>query len=155
MNRRIFLHGLGAALAGAPLAVLAGVPALAQGRQTFSRVVADTRPLEARGGGGAAAVLRPYLQQSLQRVFAGRIGRGPVLTARVQTLQMASFAGSDRFGGVQSDFLEGEAVIGQERIPFLVSLPASTAGSGHLPGSDEWRLRALADAFAGWIARRV
>lgn len=154
MNRRTFLSGFAAAGASMLLPGLFGEFALAQ-KQGIGRIVVDTRPLEARGAHWAAATIRPLLQQSLQRQLAGRIGRGPTLTVRVHSLLMAPFAGQDRFGGMPNDFLEGEAVFGQERVPILTSLPASVGGSGHLPGTDALRVRALVDAFAGWVARRV
>jgi hypothetical protein len=127
----------------------------AQGR-TVSRIVVDTRPLEARGGRGAAAILRAQLQASLQREFAGSIGRGPELVARVNSVLLSSGeGGGDDSGSVHSDYLEGEIVIGKERIPILVTVSSDTAGAWYLPDIEQRRLRALADSFASWARRRV
>jgi hypothetical protein len=152
MDRRIFLQGMGACAA-----VLFGPfsAAFAQGR-TIGGIVVDTKPLEARGGRGAAAVIGQQLRASLPREFAGRIGRGPVLTVRIHTVLLSQYSGgNDDFGGIPSDYMEGELIVGQERIPLQMSVSADSGGTWYLPGFDERRLRALADGFASWARRRV
>ena len=90
MNRRVFLSGLGACAAGLALRATFS-EAFSQG-QTFSRIVVDTKPLQARGGGAAASIIGPRLQASLQRELSGRIGRGgALLTARVHSVQLSSY----------------------------------------------------------------
>jgi len=155
MNRRAFVTGLAAVMAGFTLPHwLGGGRASAQG-QTFSRIVVDTRPLEARGAGGQAAIIRPRLQASLRRELAGRIGRrGPVLIARVHTISLSSFIGNDR-GGVPSDYLEGEVIVGREGFPMLVTQSSDSGGTWYLPDNEARRLQAIADSFASWIRRRV
>lgn len=155
MNRRAFVTGLAATMAGFTLPHwFGGCAASAQG-QSIGRIVVDTRPLEARGGGGQAVIIRPRLQASLQREFAGRIGRrGPVLTVRVHTVTLSSFIGNDR-GGVPSDYLEGEVIVGREGFPMLVTQSSDSGGTWYLADNEARRLRAIADSFASWIRRRV
>ena len=155
MNRRAFVTGLAAVMAGLTLPHwLGGGAASAQG-QTFSRIVVDTRPLEARGARGQAAIIRPRLQASLQRELAGRVGRrGPLLTVRVHTVSLSSFIGNDR-GGVPSDYLEGEVIAGREGFPMLVTQSSDSGGTWYLPDNEARRLHAIADSFASWVRRRV
>ena len=155
MNRRDFLSGLGAIVAAFTLPHwLGGDVASAQG-QSVGRIVVDTKPLEARGAAGQAAIIRPRLQASLQREFAGRVGRGgAVLIARVHTIQLAGFAGNDR-GGVPSDYLEGEVIVGGQSFPMLVTQSADVAGPYYASDNEARRLYAIADSFASWIRRRV
>ena len=154
MDRRSFLLGFAAFTAGLSLPHWLGSEAAAQG-QTFSRIVVDTKPLEARGGAGAAAVIRPRLQAALQREFAGRIGRGgPALVARVHSVQISSYTGPTR-GGVPSDYLEGEVVAGRELFPMLVTQSSDIGGAWYLPDNEIRRLQAIAESFASWIRRRV
>jgi hypothetical protein len=154
MNRRAFLSGIAGFAAGLALPHWLGSDAQAQGA-TFSRIVVDTKPLEARGGSGAAAVIRPRLQAALQREFAGRIGRGgPTLVARVHSVQISSYTGPTR-GGVPSDYLEGEVVAGHEAFPMLVTQSSDIGGAWYLHDNEIRRLQAIADSFASWIRRRV
>jgi hypothetical protein len=154
MNRRVFLSGLTAFAAGLSLPGWLGGGVAAQG-QTFSRIVVDTKPLQARGGGAAASVIGPRLQASLQRELAGRIGRGgPTLVARVYSVQLSFYSGATR-GGVPSDYLEGEVIVGGKAFPMLVTQAASAGGAWYLPDNEPRRLIAIADSFASWIKRRV
>lgn len=156
MNRRAFLLGLAAVSAAIPFARFFSTEAFAQSGRTVSRIVVDTGPLEARGARGAAAVIGQQLRASLPKEFAGRIGRGPVLTVRIHTVLLSHFAGGGTdFSGVPSDYLEGELIVGQERIPLQVSVSADSGGAWYVPGFEERRLRALADGFASWARRRV
>jgi hypothetical protein len=155
MNRRVFLSGLAALAAGLSLPAWLGRGAAAQG-QTFSRIVVDTKPLQARGAAAAASVVGPRLQASLQRELAGRIGRGgPVLTARVHSVQLSSYTGVERGGGVPSDYLEGEVIAGGQAFPMLVTQASSSGGAWYNPDNEVRRLIAIADSFASWIKRRV
>lgn len=154
MNRRAFLSGIAAFTAGIALPHWLGDEAHAQGA-TFSRIVVDTKPLEARGAPAAASVIRPQLQAALQREFAGRIGRGgPTLIVRVNTVYLASYTGATR-GGVPSDYLEGEIVIGSQVQPMLVTQSSDVGGGWYVTGNEARRLAAIADSFASWIRRRV
>jgi hypothetical protein len=155
MDRRTFVTGLAAAL---PLGLISGDGTFAQSGQRIRSIVVDTKPLEARGASGAAAVLRPQLQASLQRQFAGRLGgAGPVLVVRVQTLMLGAFAGPSggTLGMSSSDYMEGDVTFGAEKFPLMVTQDSSAGGAWYLPDNQQRRLRALTDQFAGWVARRV
>lgn len=161
MNRRAFLSAFAAA--GALTVALPFAPgadqAWAQAPARFSRIVVDTKPLEARGGGYSASVMRPHLQAALQRAFAGSLGRGgPTLIVRVRTVVLSSsLPGSGgRFGGGSaSDYLEAEVSAGGETFPLLVTQDAAASGAWYSQGYEPRRLRALADALAYWVRRRV
>ena len=154
MNCRAFLSGFAAFAAGLSIPRWFGSEAAAQG-QTFSRIVVDTKPLQVRGWSGEASVIGPRLQASLQRELAGRIGRGgPVLTARVHSVRLSSYTGADR-GGIPSDYLEGEVIVGSSAFPMLVTQASSSGGAWYLPDNEQRRLIAIADSFASWIKRRV
>ncbi|MEX2129726.1 MAG: hypothetical protein WD871_16015 [Xanthobacteraceae bacterium] len=159
MNRREFTFGLLAGAAGFLLAkVLGDSAAFAQSGQRFSAIVVDTKPLEARGASGAAAIIRPQLQASLQREMAGRIGRGgPTLVVRIETVFLAASAieGGGRRSASYSDYLEGEVIAGQQRFPLFATQSSSMAGAWYAPDNEARRLRALAVQFAGWVSRKV
>jgi hypothetical protein len=155
MNRRVLMSGLAASAAGLLLTPLFPGSAPAQAG-TFSRIVVDTKPLEARGGGGQAAIIGPRLRASLQREFAGRIGRGgPALIVRVHTVQLSSFTGRERSGGVATDYLEAEVIAGGVQFPALITVASDSGGAWYVPGSEERRLIGLADGLASWVRRRV
>jgi len=156
MNRRAFLLGLAAVLAALPFARYFSTETFAQSGRSVSRIVVDMSPLEARGARGAAAVIGQQLRASLPKEFAGRIGRGPVLTVRIHTVLLAHYSGGNEdFGGIPSDYMQGELVIGNERIPLEMSVSADSGGTWYVPGFEERRLRALAEGFASWARQRV
>jgi hypothetical protein len=158
MNRREFTLGLVAAAGGVALSGIPGGGALAQTGQRFGSIVVDTRPLEARGAGGAAVILRRQLQESLQREFAGRIGRGgPPLVVRIHTVYLSPLAisGGGRYGAGPSDYVEGEVIAGKERFPLFATQSSSMHGAWYLPNNEQLRLEALARQFAGWVSRKV
>ena len=158
MNRRGFVGGIAASAAAL---MFAGVFSDARAAQSFRGIVVDTRPLEARGGGMAASVIRQQLQASLKRELAGRVGRsGPTLTVRIETVFLASYAGDGgggrrASGSTGSDWLDGVVIAGEQRFPMFVTQHPSVGGAWYLPQSEVNRLRALADQYAGWVARKV
>jgi hypothetical protein len=154
MNRRTFLTGLAAVSAELALPGWPGLDsAHAQGTQRFSRIVVDTKPLEARGGRDAAAIIRPQLQATLQREFAGRIGGGgPALVVRLHTVTLSLDVAGGR-GGPATDYLEAEVSAGGQRFPLLVT--QDNVGDWRSPFSAQQRLRALADSLASWVRRGV
>lgn len=157
MDRRAFLSGSAAVLAGAAALLSPAGKALAQSGQRVRRIVVDTRPLEGRGGRGAAAIVGARLRESLNREFAGRLGAGPDLVVRVHTVLLGTMpmGGGDGFAGPSSDYMEVDFAIGGRREPLLVTLSSDSAGVWYLPDNEPRRLRALADSAASWIGRRT
>ena len=77
-----------------------------------------------------------------------------MLTARVHSVRLSSYTGADR-GGIPSDYLEGEVIVGSSAFPMLVTQASSSGGAWYLPDNEQRRLIAIADSFASWIKRRV
>jgi hypothetical protein len=154
MDRRALLRGLAAIVAGLSLpGLLDPDDARAQGTQRFSRIIVDTKPLEARGGRAAAAIIRPQLQASLQREFSGQIGgSGPALVVRLQTVLLSLDTPSGR-GRPMTDYLEADVVAGARSFPLLVT--QDNVGDWRSPFNEQQRLRALADSLASWVRRGV
>jgi hypothetical protein len=51
--------------------------------------------------------------------------------------------------------MEGDVTFGAEKFPLMVTQDSGAGGAWYLPDNQQRRLRALADQFAGWVARRV
>ncbi|NNM73083.1 hypothetical protein [Enterovirga aerilata] len=160
LDRRAMVAGLVAAAASGP-------SALAQaGPPRFSAVIVDVGPLHARRLGPFADFLRSALQAELARAFADRLGGGrgaPRLVVRIDGISMPSYVGREggRFfgGGIQNDYLEGEALVvapnGQilARHPQLSALPSNSGGAWYDERSEQRRVLALAAHYAGWLRR--
>ena len=159
-DRRSIVAGL--------LASALAAPALAQdSRQgTFSAILVDVGPLRAKGLGAYAEAVRAALQAELVRVYADRLGGpriSPRLIVRIDAISLRSYVGGEggRWfgGGIQNDYLEGEAlVVGSRgevlaRHPQLSALPSSSGGAWYSPDSEKRRLAALAQHYAGWLKR--
>jgi hypothetical protein len=109
--------------------------------------------------------LQVCLSLNLPKAFSGRINPAaqgaPVLVVRPTSVWLAPMSaglGSDDWGKTESnvgfDSMEGEAIIGNRRIPLTVS--ASAPSFITLP-VDVARQRAitLCNSFVGWLARKV
>jgi hypothetical protein len=128
-----------------------------------SDVRVDVRPLLAKGAGLQAEALAADLTAALRKAFADRLGgRGPALVVVVSSLSLRPYVGSDGRlfgGGMQNDYLEGEAllvggkgqVLGRHRQ--LTATPSSYGGAWYSPDFEERRLAAIADIYAQWLAR--
>lgn len=140
-------------------------PAPGFGRLSGVRV--DVGPVFAVNGGPQAEALRGDLTEALRRSLADRIGPGgPALVVRIKSLSMRPYVGGGggRFGGgggMQSDYLDGEALlVGRRgeilaRHPQLSALPASYGGAWYDPDSERRRITAIAEHYAGWLARQL
>jgi hypothetical protein len=130
-------------------------------------VVADVSVLRSGDIGLTADLLQQVLTAELRKEFAGRLGGpGPRLLVRITGVSLNAYAGSGtgRWGlgsGTNNDYLEGEAlVVGRRgeilaRYPQLSAVPASSGGAWYLPDSEQRRVVALAQHFAGWLTRTV
>jgi hypothetical protein len=122
-------------------------------------------PLHARGLGPYAEFIRAALLAETRRAFADRIGRGgPRLVVRVTGVQLSSYGGGggDRYGGsINSDYLEGEAlVVGARgeilaRYPQLSATPAGSAAFWNDPQGERKRTLYLAQHYASWLRRTI
>ena len=158
LNRRRLLA------ATAAFVTTAVSPALAQAT-TFRTVAVDVRPLRAKGLGDHADAVGAALQRELAAAFVDRIAAGgPKLVVRIDAISMRDYVGGDNrlFGsGSPNDYLEGEAlIIGSRgevlrRHPQLSAVPASSGGAWYSHGSEERRLGALAQHYAGWLRRAL
>jgi hypothetical protein len=123
--------------------------------------------LRSRDIGPTADLLQQVLTAELRKEFAGRLGGpGSRLLVRITGVSLNAYAGSGggRWGlgsGTNNDYLEGEAlVVGRRgeilaRYPQLSAVPASSGGAWYLPDSEQRRVVALAQHFAGWLTRTV
>jgi hypothetical protein len=139
--------------------------AVAQGPSVFREVRLDLSGLPS-GAVETKQALGACLSQSLPVAFAGRVNPGargaPVLVVRPTSVWLAppaNSSGDDR-GNNRSelsspDFMEGEALVGQTRIPLQVS------GGGEYPSpitplqQANRRTIQLCQSFAYWLARKV
>ena len=154
-----------AVLAG--FAVVALLATIGEGRAqaTFRAIQIDMSGVP----GGAAETrqnLQACLSVKLPEAFAGRINPGarnaPVLTVRPTTVWLANAAATnirDAFSsgeGVTSlDSLEGEAIVGGQRIPLIVSANPDFGAIGALGYASRVRTDVLCNSFAYWLARKV
>ncbi|MGV7030395.1 hypothetical protein [Methylobacterium symbioticum] len=168
---------LAAGLLSLGLAVLAAGSAVAQSLQTgmvpdafpplpggrFGDVRVDVRPLLARSAGLEAAALHADLTEALRRTFRDRIGGpGPILVVRITALSLREYVGSSSRsfgGGMQNDYLEGEALLVDRRGAVLgrhtqlTATPSSFGGAWYEPGSERRRVAAIAEIYAQWLRR--
>lgn len=145
----------------------AALPALARQAGPFSSVSVDVARLRAQGLGAYAEFVRAVLQRELQAAFADRMmAGGPRLVVRITGVSMRDYVGgeSSRFGfgaGTPNDYLEGEALVlgprGQVLLhhPQLSALPASSGGAWYDGRSEDRRLIAIAQHYAGWLRRQL
>ena len=146
-------------------AQLFGAPAGPPAATRFGRVAVDISPLIDHGGGGAARALGPALLAQMRKVFGDRIGGGgPVLTARITNLFLASYTGNEGslgFGG--NDNIEGDGIVSSggrvlSTTRILTELRPAYSGSYNTPdveGLDDRRVSSIAYQFAYWLRREM
>lgn len=152
------------------LLTLAGAsvgPAAAQAPASYSAVTVDVAALRAKGLGPLADIIRGDLTEALRRAFADRTGTGPRLVVRITGLSMNAYAGPEGRtgqgfgGGMNNDYLEGEALVVDGRggillrHPQLSVSPASSGGAWYDPASERRRVGALALHYAQWLRRAL
>lgn len=130
----------------------------------FSDIRVDVRPLLAKGGGLPAEALAADLTAALRKSFAGRIGgHGPGLMVVITGLSLRDYVGNGggRFGlgGMQNDYLEGDALLVGRRGDVLgrhhqlTATPSSYGGAWYDPANESRRVAIIADIYAQWLAR--
>jgi hypothetical protein len=144
---------------------LCATGASAQGPAVFREVRLDLSGLPV-GATETRQTIAACLSQNLPVAFAGRVNPGargaPVLVVRPTSVWLAppgNVSGDDRASSRSElsspDFMEGEALIGQTRIPLQVS------GGGEYPSpiaplqQANRRTIQLCQSFAYWLARKV
>lgn len=142
--------------------LLAAAPAQAEAPGRFSRIAIDTRDLMARGAGLEARQLQACLPDALARAFGGRLvpsdRSAPVLTVRIQSVSLAGGAGTGGVGrgslresGHDTDYIEGQAIVGGRVYPMLAVHPASNGISHDAVLNARGRVDDLCRQFAGWL----
>jgi hypothetical protein len=158
------------ALKGAALAAFAAVTLLAATGESRAQATFRAIQIDMSGVPGGAAETRSNLQAclavKLPEAFAGRINPGarnaPVLTVRPTTVWLANAAATnirDAFssgeGTTSLDSLEGEAIVGGQRIPLIVSANPDFGAVGALGYASRVRTDVLCSSFAYWLAKKV
>jgi hypothetical protein len=164
-NKAIFKNVVLAALfAATALMTIGTTTAKAQAPSVYRGIRVDMSAIPA-GARQTREDIQVCLSLGLPRAFAGRINASaqgaPLLIVRPLSIWLAPMSAgisSDDFGKTESnvgfDTMEGEAIIGNRRVPLTVT--ASAPSSIVLP-VEVARQRAitLCNNFVGWLARKI
>ncbi len=125
----------------------------------FSTIQVDASALENGKYGVHADWVRADLSLALAKAFPGRAGRNaPRLIVVIDSMSLGDYADPTDPG---TDYLYGDAKIVApdrtvlETIPIKLALTPQSAGRWDMPDIDRRRVRALCEAFAGWVTRYV
>ncbi len=162
MKSRISRFAEAAGLAAA-VVLLSGAGAQAQG--VFSGVRIDMSAIP-NGAFQTKELLQACLQRHLPLALGGRVSPGargaPVLVVRPLTVWLGNAAATEireEFGGgagtTSLDSLEGEAIVGGQRVPVTVSASPDFGTQGLPEYNARVRTETLCQNFAYWVARRV
>ncbi len=110
--------------------------------------------------------LQACLQRHLPLALGARISPGargaPIIVVRPLTVWLGNTAATEirgEFGGGASttslDSLEGEVIVGGQRVPVLVSANPDFGTQGLPEYNARLRTETLCQSFAYWVARRV
>jgi hypothetical protein len=158
------------AFRNATLAGFAAVALLAATGESRAQATFRAIQIDMSGVPGGAAETRSNLQACLSvklpEAFAGRVNPGarnaPVLTVRPTTVWLANAAATnirDAFssgeGTTSLDSLEGEAIVGGQRVPLIVSANPDFGAVGTLGYASRVRTDVLCNSFAYWLARKI
>ncbi|WP_052341527.1 hypothetical protein [Salinarimonas rosea] len=166
---KVVLHALVALVVA--FAVLAG-PATAQPAVLIGEIRVDASPLRAKGVGNYADLLEASLQRALEDRFAGRLGAGGSrLTVVLDRFELRGYGSGETddgplgfgipgAGSLAADELAGTATLSDggrvlAREPLRVALPPGQSGPWQSADFERRRAVALAESFAGWLARRL
>ena len=160
----------GKALKSAALAGFAAVILLSSAGESRAQATFRAIQIDMSGVPGGAFETRRDLQAclaaKLPEAFAGRINPGarnaPVLTVRPTSVWLANAAATnirDAFssgeGTTSMDSLEGEAIVGGQRIPLTVSANPDFGAVGVVGYTSRVRTDVLCSSFVYWLARKV
>jgi hypothetical protein len=141
------------------------IPAAAQSPTIYRGIRVDMSGIPS-GARQTRDDLQVCLSLGLPRAFAGRIiasAQGaPLLIVRPTSVWLAPLGSSptsEKFGTVDSnvgfDSLEGEAIIGNRRMPIRVSAGAPSNASTMSVDQARMRTISLCNSFVGWVARQI
>ncbi|MGL4637544.1 MAG: hypothetical protein ACRCWF_16290 [Beijerinckiaceae bacterium] len=162
-NKSAFLKGglrFKAAFAGAVLMAVGGATgAHAQSPTVFKGIRIDVSGMPP-GAGFARNQMQACLSRAVPAAMAGRINAGArnaqLLVVRPFTLTLADSNTNDESGGGgASDMMEGEAIIGNVRVPLLVTGASQASSPAFAEAVARQRMDALCNSFAYWLARKV
>ncbi len=150
---------------GAALLVAATPAAVAQPAQVFRAVQIDMSGVPS-GAFETRRQLQACLVRAMPAALGGRLQSGargaPVLIVRPTsvwlTSQVPASTLDDRNGGIGSngaDVLEGEAIIGNQRIMVSAAANGDFGAAGLSEAGARLRTEQLCNNFALWVARKV
>ncbi len=152
------------------LAACAALALLSATGESRAQAIFRGIQIDMSGIPGGAAVTRRDLQAclavKLPEAFAGRVNPGarnaPVLTVRPTTVWLANAAATnirDAFssgeGTTSLDSLEGEAIVGGQRFPLIVSANPDFGAVGVVGYASRVRTDILCNSFAYWLAKKI
>ena len=152
-TRRAAIAAFGAI---ALVAAIGGRAALAQSGQAVRNIRVDVAPLRANAGDPTAAWVEQELPRRLAQALAGRLTpRGGTLTVRIDYLMLGPNTGATIHGGSSPDNIQGVAMLDGVQWPVraTTSYAASPIDQTMIEQSNHYRVSALAQALAFWIAR--
>ncbi|RFB81393.1 hypothetical protein [Methylovirgula sp. 4M-Z18] len=139
----------------------------------FRAIRVDTSRIAERGLPDYAERLKPMVQQSALAAFGPRLApqdkQAPTLVIRVDSIQLASYAGgghsitfSDHSGGGgELDWIDGAGLIvaANGKVladePLFASQDPGSGGAWFLPDNEDRRTASLCDIFVQWIKRQM
>lgn len=162
MKSRISRFAEAAGLAGA-LLLAAGTAAQAQSVYGGVRIDMSAIP---NGAYQTKKQLHACLQRTLPQALGARVSPGargaPIIVVRPLTVWLGNAAATeirDDFGGgsgtTSLDSLEGEVIVGGQRVPVTVSANPDFGTQGLPEYNARVRTETLCKSFAYWVARRV
>jgi hypothetical protein len=138
------------------VAAMANRAAMAQTGLPVRNIRVDVAPLRANAGDPTATWVQQELPRRLTQALAGRLApRGGTLTVRIDYLTLGPNTGATIHGGSSPDNISGVATLDgvQWSVRATTSYSASPIDQTMIEQSNHYRVSALAQALAFWIAR--
>jgi hypothetical protein len=159
LTRRGALAALGSFVLPSAFAVQG---ALAQGGVRFRDIQVDVSPLRASAGDPTANWVQRELPGALAQSLAGYVApgdrAGATLVARVDYLYLGPNSGGPGFLHTTQDTINGVLIVKGPRGAVVAKTPVRAISAVDQPLFEEsnyWRVKALAQAFAGWAPREL